>query len=169
MQVIPKNPSGKTGIGHGFQCNTKFQVRTHELWREQKTHKLTKLEFRSQLPNFPMPYRSYYDSPSWSHNNGQSTILKSVSGNVVSSPGGSEESFDPFLGQPMFGGVGQGAPLNEHGQYIYSKVGMPVVPSSPQSVAYGRPTVMTSRVLETQLSTDNSRALMQKMTQLGML
>ena len=107
-----------------------------------------------------MPYRSYYDSPSSSYNDGQSTILKRASGNVVSSPGGSEESFDPFLGQPMFGGVGQGAPLNEHSQYIYSKVGMSVDPSPSQSIAYGRPTVMTSRVLETQLSTDNSRALM---------
>ena len=95
-----------------------------------------------------MPYHSHYDSPSLSYNDGQSTILKSASGNIVSSPGGSEESFNPFFGQPMFGGVGQGAPLNEHSQYIYSKVGMPVVPSLPQSVAYGHPTVMTSESLK---------------------
>ncbi|KAN0073664.1 hypothetical protein V8E55_012141 [Tylopilus felleus] len=37
------------------------------------------------------------------------------------------------LGQPRFGGVGQGAPLDENGRYIYSQVGMPIFasPSSP--------------------------------------
>ena len=32
-------------------------------------------------------------------------------------------------GQPKWGGVGQGAPLDENGRYIYSQIGMPVVPS----------------------------------------
>ena len=139
----------------------------YERMSHGEKERLINLPNSNSDPSFPMPYRSYHDSPSSSYNDGQSTILQSAFGNVISSPGGSEESFDPFLGQPMFGGVWQGAPLNEHGQYIYSKVGMPVVPSPPQS--YGHPMVTSSQVLETQQSTDNSRALMQKMTQLGML
>lgn len=71
-----------------------------------------------------------------------------ASGDVVSSPEGSEESFNPFFGQLMFGGVGQGAPLNEHGQYIYNKVGTPVVPSPPQSVVHGHLMVMSSKSLK---------------------
>ena len=92
-----------------------------------------------------MPYHSDYDSPSPSYNDGQPM---GASGDVVSSPEGSEESFDPFFGQPMFGGVGQGAPLNEHGQYIYNKVGTPVVPSPPQSVVHGHLMVMSSKSLK---------------------
>ena len=42
------------------------------------------------------------------------------------------ESYDEY-GQPRWGGIGQGAPLNEHGQYIYSQVGMPIFPSPPPS------------------------------------
>ncbi|KAG6374719.1 hypothetical protein JVT61DRAFT_4089 [Boletus reticuloceps] len=39
-------------------------------------------------------------------------------------------SYDEY-GQPRFGGVGQGAPLDENGRYIYSQVGMPIFPSPP--------------------------------------
>ena len=42
------------------------------------------------------------------------------------------ESYDEY-GQPRWGGVGQGAPLDEHSQYIYSQVGMPIFPSPPPS------------------------------------
>ncbi|KAF8120736.1 hypothetical protein EV363DRAFT_1188394 [Boletus edulis] len=41
---------------------------------------------------------------------------------------GSDQSYDDY-GQPRFGGVGQGAPLDENGRYIYSQVGMPIFPS----------------------------------------
>ena len=34
-------------------------------------------------------------------------------------------------GQPNCGGVGQGAPLDENGRYIYSQIGQPVVASPP--------------------------------------
>ena len=40
------------------------------------------------------------------------------------------ESYDKW-GQANGGGIGQGAPHDEHGCYIYSQVGMPVIPSSP--------------------------------------
>ncbi|KAG6379384.1 hypothetical protein JVT61DRAFT_11849 [Boletus reticuloceps] len=46
------------------------------------------------------------------------------------------ESYDEY-GQPRGGGVGQGAPLDENGRYIYSQAGMPILaspsPSSPHT------------------------------------
>ncbi|KAG9308278.1 hypothetical protein JVU11DRAFT_12041 [Chiua virens] len=41
------------------------------------------------------------------------------------SPTSSDASYDEW-GQPRWGGVGQGAPLDENGRYIYSQIGMPV-------------------------------------------
>lgn len=38
------------------------------------------------------------------------------------------ESYDEH-GQPRGGGIGQGAPHDENGRYLYSQVGKPVVPS----------------------------------------
>ena len=40
------------------------------------------------------------------------------------------ESYDEW-GQARGGGIGQGAPHNENGCYIYSQVGMPVIGRSP--------------------------------------
>ncbi|KAF8437719.1 hypothetical protein L210DRAFT_3647386 [Boletus edulis BED1] len=48
----------------------------------------------------------------------------------LGSPTSSDESYDEY-GQPRWGGVGQGAPLDENGRYIYSQIGQPVVPSPP--------------------------------------
>jgi hypothetical protein len=54
------------------------------------------------------------------------------------SPTPSDASYDDH-GQPRGGGVGQGAPLDENGWYIYSQMGMPIIatPSPSPSVEVG--------------------------------
>lgn len=51
---------------------------------------------------------------------------KSDHGSPVPSDYLSVESYD-LDGQPRHGGVGQGVPLDENGQYIYSQAGMTIL------------------------------------------
>lgn len=54
------------------------------------------------------------------------------------SPTPLDASYDD-LGQPRCRGTGQGAPLDENGQYLYSQMGMPIIamPSPSPSVEVG--------------------------------